>query len=395
MIFQTLDDKQQCVGVYADGKLYFDDFPENLTHTWGYSGSLRNQKIEYGYLYAHGTPLEKSCPKELIGEFEEVSRKLRAFKKSFQLAKIDLHHHCLFELIPHDFLLRFCELKNKITKAVMKNTEKPPNYDHLVACQQLLHKIKYQELLIDSRDCRPLFFSGPNRKIAHRIIQGPRHIDYNLFGTVTGRLTTYSDSFPILTMKKEFRSLIKPHNDWFLSLDYNAAEARTLLALSHQQQPDEDIHEWNIAHVFQDSTILREEAKTLFFSWLYNPESTAISTNYYNRDNVLDKHYQAGYIETPFDRRIEVESRKALNYLIQSTTSDIVLERACTIDEFLSDKESFISHIVHDEIVIDFADSDRHLVEEIRDIFSDTSLAKFMVNLQAGKNYFDLETLNI
>ena len=395
MIFQTLDDKQECVGVYASGKLYFDEFPEDLTHTWTYSGSLRDQKIEYGYLYANGGSLRESCPSELLEEFEEVTKKLRAFKKSFQLAKINLRDHCLFELIPHDFLLRFCELKNKITQAVIEGTPKPPNYDHLQRCQQLLHKIKYQELTLDSRDCRSLFLSAANRKIADRITSGSRYIDYNLFGTVTGRLSTHPDSFPILTMKKEFRSLIKPKNDWFLSLDYNAAEARTLLALSRQQQPLEDIHEWNIAHVFQDPTLLREEAKTLFFSWLYNPDSTQISTNYYDRETILNKYYKDDHIETIFDRKIKVDHRKALNYLIQSTTSDIVMERACALDDFLSDRDSFISHIVHDEIVIDFADSDRNLIGEIRDIFSNTRLAPFVVNLQAGKNYFDLETLNI
>ena len=27
MIFQTLDDKTECVGVYVDGKLHFDKIP--------------------------------------------------------------------------------------------------------------------------------------------------------------------------------------------------------------------------------------------------------------------------------------------------------------------------------------------------------------------------------
>ena len=395
MIFQTLDDKQKCVGIYADGKLYFDEFPGDLTHTWGYSGSLVDSDIEYARIYVGGTPLDKNCPGELIDELNAVTKKMRAFKKSFQLAKINMRDHCVFELIPHDFLLKFCALKNKITEATLENTERPENYDHLVACQKLLHKIRYQELHIDSRDCRTLFVNGANRNQAGKLLKGSRHIDYNLFGTVTGRLTTYTNSFPILTMKKELRSIVKPHNNWFLSLDYNGAEARTLLALSHQQQPDQDIHEWNITHVLKDPTIPRDEAKTLFFSWLYNPDSTAIDTNYYDRRKVLDKYYNDGYIETPLKRKIKVDQRRALNYLIQSTTADIVLERAVVIDKFLATKESFISHIVHDEIVIDFADSDRHLIEEIRDIFSDTNLAKFMVNLQVGKNYFELETLNI
>ena len=34
MLFQAIDDKTNCVGIYADGKLHFDNLPVNLTKTW-------------------------------------------------------------------------------------------------------------------------------------------------------------------------------------------------------------------------------------------------------------------------------------------------------------------------------------------------------------------------
>ena len=36
---------------------------------------------------------------------------------------------------------------------------------------------------------------------------------YDIFGSATGRLTTKKKSIPVLTLKKEQRSLIKPQND--------------------------------------------------------------------------------------------------------------------------------------------------------------------------------------
>jgi len=75
-----------------------------------------------------------------------------------------------------------------------------------------------------------------------------------------------------------------------------------------------------------------------------------------------------------------------LNYLIQSTTSDRVLEKAVLIDKMLEGKKSFISHIVHDEIVIDYSDEDRDMVVGIRDIFADG----YIVNLRAAKDYYNL-----
>tara|TARA_R110002074_G_scaffold191916_1_gene357795 strand:- start:483 stop:1121 length:639 start_codon:yes stop_codon:yes gene_type:complete len=212
-----------------------------------------------------------------------------------------------------------------------------------------------------------------------------------MFGTITGRLTTHPESFPVLTLKKDLRRIIKPHNDLIMSFDYNGAEIRTLLDLCGQEQPPYDVHEWNIQNVINDLEMTREEAKLYFFAWLYNPESNDIESDYYDREKVLDKYYIDGYINTPYGRKIKVEQRKALNYLIQSTTADRVLEKAVLVDKMLEGKKSFISHIVHDEIVIDYSDEDRDMVIGMREIFEDG----YMANVKAGKDYYNLNELKL
>ncbi len=395
MYFQTIDDKKECVGVYKEGRLFFEQTPDNLLRTWRYSGTLDYLNTEFAWLYCGGKTLTQACPPELQEELGAATAKMRAYKKSFELAKIDLYEHCFFDLVPHDFIVRFMEVKNQITKHVFESYERPENYDHLVRTHALLHKIKYQTLHLNNEGCREIFVKSALRTAAKKILQKHRHIDYNLFGTVTGRLTTKTESLPILTMRKELRRLIKPTNDWFLSLDYNGAEVRTLLALSGQPQPTPDIHSWNLEHVLQRADIPREEAKTIFFAWLYNPESKVINTKYYDREKVLDKWYEDGYINTPMHRKILVDERRAFNYLIQSTTADLVLEQACKIDDFLAEKKSFISHIVHDEIVIDLDNEERHLVPDIKDIFAQNRLGTYRVNLNAGPNYLDLNELKL
>ena len=391
MYFQTLDDKTECVGVYAEGKLEFDSIPQGLTRTWKYTGSITDPSVEYAWLYANGARLEQVCPEDLQERLTAAQKRFRAYRKSFEIGKIDLREHCFFDLVPESFLMEFCEIKNQVTEHVFENYEKPLNYNLLSDFEKLLHKIRYQNLNLNKEGCRQLYVSSVGRRKANELMKNNYFIDYNLFGTVTGRLTTRPKSFPILTLKKEFRKLIKPHNDWLISLDYNGAEVRTLLHLSGHQQPKVDIHEWNVKHLF-DNEVDRDTAKTLFFGWLYNPESDAIQTKYYNREKVLDKWYDGGYINTPFKRKIKVDERRALNYLIQSTTSDRVLERAVKIDEFLQNKKSFISHIVHDEIVIDLSDEDRDELPWIKQIFENDN---FMANVQAGKNYLELEELKI
>jgi len=176
-----------------------------------------------------------------------------------------------------------------------------------------------------------------------------------------------------------------------MSLDYNGAEIRTLLDLSGQEQPPYDIHEWNIQNIINDLEMTREEAKLYFFAWLYNPESNDIDSEYYDRKKVLDTYYIDGYINTPYGRKIKVEQRKALNYLIQSTTADRVLAKAVLIDKMLEGKKSFISHVVHDEVVIDYSDEDRDIVVGIRDVFEDGYLA----NLRGGKDYYNLNEIKL
>lgn len=394
MYFQTLDDKTECVGVYTNGKLFFDSMPEGITKTWRHSGALQDVNIEYAWLYAKGKNLQQVCPEQYMKELLSAQSKFKAYLKSFKIAKINLRELCFFDLVPHDFLLEFCDVKNKITQHVFENYEKPDNYDHLAKIHRLLHKIKFNDLLIDTKDSRSLLVNTADRNRIKKLTQGPKFIDYNLFGTATGRLTTFTNSFPILTLKKELRQIVKPKNDWLISLDYNGAEIRTVLALSNEPQPEYDIHTWNCKNVF-GGFVEREEAKERFFAWLYNPDSTDIENQYYDREKLLEEYYFDGTIATPFKRSIEVEKRKAFNYLIQSTTSDIVLEQAVKLDQFLEDKKSFISHVVHDEIVIDLDDSERDIVPLLRNIFENNIFGKFVSNVNAGRNYYDLKELNL
>ena len=391
MYFQTLDDKTECVGVYVDGKLNFDHIPDNLTKTWRYTGSVKDNDVEYAWIYANGVGLEGACPEHLSERLDKAQRKFRAFLKTFEIGRINLREHCFFDMVPETFLKEFCEVKNLITQHVFENYEKPESYDMLVSFEKLLHKIKYQDLNINIDGCKSYFHTSLGRRKVGDLLKGSKYVDYNLYGTVTGRLTTRKKSFPILTMRKDFRALIKPKNTAFVSLDYNGAEVRTFLDLSGVEQPKCDVHQWNIENVFNNS-IDRDSAKTNFFSWLYNPESDAISSDLYKREKVLDKWYDGWYISTPFKRKIKVSAKKALNYLIQSTTSDRVMTRATEIDNLLKERKSFISHIVHDELVLDFHESDRDLLPKIKEVFETDN---FKANIMIGPNYLDLKELKL
>jgi DNA polymerase I-like protein with 3'-5' exonuclease and polymerase domains len=129
-----------------------------------------------------------------------------------------------------------------------------------------------------------------------------------------------------------------------------------------------DIHEFNKNVAAQDLTT-RQEVKARFFAWLYNPEAKDYNLEKLYNKNIYKKHYKNGHIETPFGRKLEVDERKALNYLTQSTTSDIVLENAYKIMKFLKGKKSFVAFTMHDSVVLDFCKEEHSLVQEIKDIY--------------------------
>ena len=401
MLFQTLDDKDQCVGIYYDGKLIFnfDDFPQDLTRTWRYSPYLLGYRgVDYAELYAQGKTLEQMCPDYLAEDWEEVCSKLKAFLLSFSFAKVNLRHNCFFDLVPEKFLRDYCQIKNQITNHVIDNYPKPSNYKHLAAVNAMISDIESQPLNVDMSPILPKVSDIKVSNFVKRIKACDRSIRYNLFGTVTGRLATRKNSFPILTMNKEYREVLKPNNDCFIELDYNGAELRVLLSLLGYDQPEHDVHQWNLDNVFENK-VTRSEAKTLFFAWLYGSQSddvkrhSSLLKEKYNKDTLVDKYWDGHVIRTPFDRDVVSPKHKALNYLVQSVAADLALEQATKVWALLKKNKakSSIAFIVHDALVIDFDLADRELFKEVQEIFSLTRFGKFPVNKSIGKDFGSLK----
>ena len=394
MYFQTLDDKNECLGVYLNGEIYYDSIPEGITKTWAYSPSLSDREVEYANLYCGGSSLEDVVPTAYADRWELIQNKLKAYFRSFNEAKVDLNENCFFDLVPERFLLEFCEIKNKITETVLQNYEKPEDYEFMLNLTKVVESMKSKKLNIDVSNIKTRLFEFKARQWKDKVVKGSPYISYDIYGTKTGRMTTKKNSFPILTLPKEYRSVIKPTNDWFVELDFNAAELRTLLSLAGREQPEGDIHNWNIENIFKES-MSREKAKKSIFAWLYNPSMKHPAEKVYNRTSVLDKHWDGDKIQTIYGREIEADKHHALNYVIQSTTSDLFLRRMIDVHEMLKNKKSHIAFCVHDSLVIDLDNEEKDMIPEIKKIFSDTELGNFKVNLSAGKDYGTMKELKI
>lgn len=394
MYFQVVDDKKECVAFYSHGTIKYENIDATCKRTWGYTSSLSGEDIEFANIFVSDSPLIKHCPERIADRFSNITKKLKAFSKSIKTADIDMRDHCLFDLVPEKHICEFLECRNIITQHVFESYQKPENYNHLLEAVRLVDDIGCEELNIDFQRMRQDYHDEKVRRFVKKV-KGVEHcVSYNVFGSRTGRLTTNKRSFPILNLDKDLRKYIKPRNDLFVELDFNAAELRTLLALSGKPQPQLDIHEWNLQNLSGDSTT-REEIKKRTFAWLYNPEARDRALErLYNRDWVKDNYRHKAGVRTPFSRYIETDERKALNYIIQSTSSDLCIEQAIKVNKFLEKKRSNIVFLMHDSIVIDCCASDKSDLKEMLNIFKETRFGDYRVNLSIGKNFGEMRKVN-
>tara|TARA_R110000824_G_scaffold294583_7_gene482974 strand:- start:1138 stop:2319 length:1182 start_codon:yes stop_codon:yes gene_type:complete len=393
MLFQTLDDKNECVGVYMDGEIHYDKLPAGLTNTWSHAAYLSDLDIEYANLYCSNTKLGQACPEDYKYEWESVNKRLRSFLVSFREAKISLRDNCFYDLVPERFLLEYCYLKDKICEHIFSSYSKPENYDFLVGLTKLNSQIKNQNLNIDLSEMD--LGSIKARELYRRMSSSAPYIEYDIFGTKTGRLTTTKNSFPILTFNRDYRKILKPKNDWFVELDYNAAELRVFWALLGLEQPEDDIHDYISEELFKGK-FDRSETKRRVFSWLYNP----VAKNYaldklFPKNKVLRKYYNNGVVTTPFKRVIESDEYHALNYLIQSTTSDFFLRKLIQLNDSIASLDTFVAFCIHDSVVLDFKEEDKDKLMDIISTFGKSTLGEFKVNVSAGKNFKEMNKLSL
>lgn len=400
MLFQILDDKTECVGIYTDQQLYFDpdSFPDNLTATWSYVPYISDPTVEYANLYLEGKPLAENIPEYLKDDWEDVSGKIAAFKKSLSIAQVNMKENCFFDLVPSRFLADWCEIKNQITAHVLANVQRPARYEFYKHVSLMLGNIAAQKINVNHRYVSSYLNHPKLSHYARKLLDCDRRVNYNQFGTKTGRLTTKRGSFPILTLPQELRKAVHPQNDYFVEIDFNGAEVRTLLGLLGKPQPTEDIHAFHLETVFKTLST-RSQAKESFFAWLYGSKR---ATNihqareldaYYEKSKILDKFFKDGRVTTLFGKEIfDVSRHHALNYIIQSTTAELCLKQFLKVDYLLSQRtSSTTSFLIHDAIVLDMKKEDSGVLSDVLKLMGSTTFGKFSTSIKKGKNLGEMK----
>jgi len=400
VLFQTLDDKSECVGIYTGGELIYEpkEFPPGLSHTWQYAPYLRDYEIEYASLYLEGKRLEDVLPEYLQDDWKDATKTLQAFRRSLQIAAVSERENCFYDLVPQRFLVELCEARNAITSYVLDNVQRPARYEFYKRLMVFLDDISHRRLVVDQRLIASYTEDSKLRHHAKKIADSFPQVCYNQFGTITGRLTGARNFFPILTLPREFRKAVRPTHDRYVELDFNGAEVRTLLGLLDKKQPQGDVHSYHLENLFPDMTS-RADAKVAFFAWLYgskkslSPSIQSKLETFYEKGKLLDQYWQQGKVTTPYGKVMEgVDHHHALNYLVQSTAAELTLKQALKIDYLLKTqgRGSHIAFLIHDAIVIDLKKEDSHLLPAVQYLMESTNFGKFEINIKEGPTLGDL-----
>jgi len=392
MIFELIDSKLNCNSCYSEGKIYnFQDL-ENPTHTWDYSPFFLGKKMELACLYAGTKNIEDACSHEMRERYLSIKSKLRAYMKSFITAQVSLDENCFFDLVPVSFVHELFSVRSAIIKEIFETKQRPENYDFLYELNKVIYEISQNEVKIEMKN---LPIIGEIRNASKM----KKKVKYNMFGTITGRLSAEQDSFPILTMNKNLRCIVEPTNNFLLELDFNAFEPRILLALNGKKQPNADLHEWNKDNIFIGTN--RDGAKKKFLSWMYDERGTTILPPhqdkkikmFYDKTIVKSKYYDGCLVFNHYGRQIKADKEHSLNYILQSTASDVFLRQTIKINDLLKNKKSFVKFLIHDSIVLDMSTEDKDLIKDICKTFADTDFGKFIITKKVGKNYGDMKSL--
>jgi len=209
------------------------------------------------------------------------------------------------------------------------------------------------------------------------------------------------------------RRLVVPRDDYhMMSLDYSQMEVRMFLLYVGQPEMIElmakekiDFHgeaakiAFKVTEDDPEFSFYRQAAKTITFGVIYgigknklaqdmgvSPQQAQKYKNTYFANMKGSRHFfdrvvktieTRGWVRNKYGRIYKVPHNwgyKAVNYLVQGTSADILSERMIDIDEFLQPYKTNMLMQIHDEIIFEVHKDEVHIIPQIKEIMLANSL---------------------
>ncbi len=264
------------------------------------------------------------------------------------------------------------------------------------------------------------FFYRKNCKLAK--------INFSNKKTITGRIVA-DDVYNPQNLQKnnDDRSNIISQFDkgQIFVFDYESFETRLALYLSKDisfisQNYNKDIHIEAAKIIFSKneiSNVEREFTKLMNHSIIYNSSEASVLKKMNHIDDYQRKYYMIKEFLKPIlsgSKKIDDFYKKnsfvvnsyntvvfpekdyaAFNNYIQSTASEIVIDKVLQIKNMLDGKLSKFLFQVHDSLIFDICHEESYLINEIKNILSNVKNAYFPVSIKKGKDFKNLSDFNL
>lgn len=253
-------------------------------------------------------------------------------------------------------------------------------------------------------------------------------INYSDKRTLTGRITS-SDRYNPQNLSKSNsdRTMIvsRFRNGRVYQFDYTSFEARIALYLSGDQEfiqdyYDRDLHTESAKIIYEKLDFTPEEralAKDVNHAILYGagditvlkkleyipyPQEKMLEVKRFisplikKSKELMEEAERNGYLINKWGSMIYPEKTYAgFNNYIQSTASEIIVDKLIELKVMLRGMRSQFMFQVHDSIVMDIHPDELHLVQEIAKMLSYNRGMAFIVGYKSGVNYKDLYDENV
>lgn len=354
---------------------------KNLNYNNGFYWSDSRESLTYGFDHSNLNELLSVSAENFDIEFPKKYHKI--FDQSNYKIK---NQSDLFKILSEKDKLKIIgQLTNKII-----DNSKQINLNNLRYFSNILPERKnilsnISNYQIDEDKYNNILNSIENETLKSNLIsfKNKNKVEYNNFGTITGRLSV-SNGANILTLKKDFREIFKSSfNDGkLIFLDFKTLEMNLLLLETKNNKllnicKDTDIYSYFSTKL----NIQRDIVKNIIISIVYGSGIESISkkyeldllfvekiSEYFKKifcleelaSKFINEYKITGKITNKFGRSIKIEKsenlpngNKLINYYLQSTGADITLLLFNKLLQTINLTNIKPIFIIHDCLVLD------------------------------------------
>jgi len=407
MSFYLIETNEQLKNFHLGG--YEDIFIEIIPYSYKEHPSQNEISLIYirpwqapkGYIVAI------SHSESLVCDISHVSRVILGIKTVYVKDRKEfLNYFPLPNVI--DLTMDFPDFKIEYTKAHKWLSQKYPDKKDINRIIPIVKHYEYCEKLFDLlqsqknkefngflNNTASIVFSAIERngikvdkekfeKSFHPIDSDYVYTQYN-FKTVTTRPSNSFKgvNYAALNKKNKDRECFIPRNDTFIELDISGYHPTLLGKLINYKFDNGGVHE-SFAKMYGTNY---EQAKKITFKQMYGEIFEEYKDLEFFKgmtkfiDELWDKFQTEGYIECPIskhrfyrDKLDNMNPQKLLSYHLQRLETSLNVLMLWDILKLMVGKKSVLVLYVYDSILIDYNESEKELLEDIKNVFTKNKL---------------------